>query len=144
MVSSIGALMETKPLKRPLDGIRVLDLTRVLSGPFCGALLGDMGADVIKIEDTDGGDETRMWPPRKGVDSAAFLVCNRNKRGMTLDLTTLIGQEIFMKLVKDCDVVLENYRSGVMEKFKLGYERLKQVNPRLVYCGISAFGRLAP
>ena len=85
-----------------------------------------------------------MWPPRKGVDSAAFLVCNRNKRGMTLDLTTLIGQEIFMKLVKDSDVVLENYRLSVMEKFNLGYERLRKVNPRLVYCGISAFGRFGP
>jgi len=136
--------METNRLKRPLDGVKVLDLSRVLSGPFCGALLGDMGADVIKIEDLDGGDETRMWPPRKGVDSAAFLVCNRNKRGMTLDLTTLSGQEIFIKLVKNSDVVLENYRSGVMEKFDLGYERLNQVNPRLVYCGISAFGRFGP
>ena len=144
MDGSIGALMETKSLKRPLGGIKVLDLTRVLSGPFCGALLGDMGADVIKVEDMDGGDETRMWPPRKGVDSAAFLVCNRNKRGMTLDLTTHIGQEIFIKLVKDSDVVLENYRTGVMEKFNLGYERLRQVNPRLVYCGISAFGRFGP
>jgi len=139
-----STLMETNRLKRPLDGVKVLDLSRVLSGPFCGALLGDMGADVIKIEDLDGGDETRMWPPRKGVDSAAFLVCNRNKRGMTLDLTTLSGQEIFIKLVKNSDVVLENYRSGVMEKFDLGYERLNQVNPRLVYCGISAFGRFGP
>ncbi len=136
--------METSHKKLPLDGIRVLDLTRVLSGPFCGALLGDMGADVIKIEDTEGGDETRMWPPRIGADSAAFLVCNRNKRGMTLDLTKPTGQEIFRRLAKGSDVVLENYRAGIMERFNLGYEHLSEINDGLVYCAISAFGRSGP
>lgn len=127
-----------------LEGITVLDLSRVLAGPFCAAWLGDMGADVIKIEDTTGGDEARTWPPQKDGESAAFLVCNRNKRGMTLDLKTEEGREVLKRLARDADVLIENFRTGTMEEFGLGYEALSALNPRLIYCAISAFGRSGP
>jgi len=127
-----------------LEGIAVLDLSRVLAGPFCAAWLGDMGADVIKIEDTAGGDEARTWPPQKDGESAAFLVCNRNKRGMTLDLKTAEGQDVLKRLARDADVLIENFRTGTMEEFGLGYDALSALNPRLVYCAISAFGRTGP
>jgi crotonobetainyl-CoA:carnitine CoA-transferase CaiB-like acyl-CoA transferase len=127
-----------------LEGVRVLDLSRVLAGPFCCALLGDMGADVIKIEDTVSGDEARTWPPQKDGEAAAFLVCNRNKRGMTLDLKAASGRELLKRLVRQSDVLVENFRTGTMERFGLGYELLASVNPRLVYCSISAFGRTGP
>jgi crotonobetainyl-CoA:carnitine CoA-transferase CaiB-like acyl-CoA transferase len=127
-----------------LEGTRVLDLSRVLAGPFCAALLGDMGADVIKIEDTAGGDESRTWPPHKDGESAAYLVCNRNKRGMTLDLKAPEGCLILKRLVSAADVLVENFRTGTMEEFGLGGDVLSAINPRLVYCGISAFGRTGP
>lgn len=127
-----------------LEGIRVLDLSRVLAGPFCSAFLGDMGADVIKIEDTAGGDESRTWPPHKDGEAAAYLVCNRNKRGMTLDLKAAEGRDLLKRLVQGADVLVENFRTGTMEGFGLGYEALAAVNPRLVYCAISAFGRTGP
>jgi len=127
-----------------LEGIRVLDLSRVLAGPFCAAFLGDMGADVIKIEDTVAGDESRTWPPHKDGEAAAYLVCNRNKRGMTLDLKADEGRELLKRLVLRSDVLVENFRTGTMEEFGLGYEALAAVNPRLVYCSISAFGRTGP
>ncbi|MFQ5830120.1 MAG: CaiB/BaiF CoA transferase family protein [Candidatus Methylomirabilia bacterium] len=128
----------------PLDGVRVLDLSRVLAGPFCAAWLGDMGADIIKIEDTAGGDESRTWPPRKDDESAAFVVCNRNKRGMTLDLKSPEGRQVLMRLARDADVLIENFRTGTMEEFGLGYDVLIALNPRLIYCAISAFGRTGP
>lgn len=127
-----------------LEGVRVLDLSRVLAGPFCSAFLGDMGADVIKIEDTAGGDESRTWPPHKDGEAAAYLVCNRNKRGMTLDLKAAEGRDLLKRLVQGADVLVENFRTGTMEGFGLGYEALAAVNPRLVYCAISAFGRTGP
>ncbi|MBI4608256.1 MAG: CoA transferase [Candidatus Rokubacteria bacterium] len=127
-----------------LEGMSVLDLSRVLAGPFCAAWLGDMGAEVIKIEDTAGGDEARTWPPQKDGESAAYLVCNRNKRGMTLDLKAAEGREILKRLVRDADVLVENFRTGTMEEFGLGYDALSALNPRLVYCAISAFGRTGP
>jgi crotonobetainyl-CoA:carnitine CoA-transferase CaiB-like acyl-CoA transferase len=127
-----------------LDGIRVIDLSRVLAGPFCGALLGDMGADVIKVEDTADGDESRTWPPHKDGESAGFLVNNRNKRGIALDLKTSEGVLIVKRLARDADVVIENFRTGTMEQFGLGYDTLAALNPRLVYCSISAFGRTGP
>jgi crotonobetainyl-CoA:carnitine CoA-transferase CaiB-like acyl-CoA transferase len=128
----------------PLEGVKVLDLSRVLAGPFCAAWLGDMGAEVMKIEDTAGGDEARTWPPRKEGESAAFLVCNRNKRGMTLDLKAPEGQEVLKRLARNADVLVENFRTGTMEEFGLGYEVLSALNPRLIYCTISAFGRTGP
>ena len=134
--------MTTFPLA--LDGIRVLDLSRVIAGPWCGALLGDFGADVIKVEDTDAGDESRTWPPQKDGETAAYLLFNRNKRGMTLDLKSPEGVEVIKALVQKSDVLVENFRTGTMESFGLGYDVLAEINPRLIYCSVSAFGRTGP
>ena len=127
-----------------LEGIRVIDLSRVLAGPFCAAMLGDMGADVIKVEDTKQGDEVRAWPPQKEGESSCFLVNNRNKRGMAIDMKKPEGVEIIHRLARDADVLIENFRTGTMEEFGLGYEKLSEMNPRLIYCSISAFGRSGP
>ena len=127
-----------------LAGVRVLDLSRVLAGPFCGALLGDMGADVMKIEDTAQGDESRGWLPQKMGQSAAYLVNNRNKRGIAINLKKPEGVEIVKRLVADADVLIENFRTGTMEAFGLGYEILAELNPQLIYCSVSAFGRTGP
>ncbi len=127
-----------------LDGVRVIDLSRVLAGPFCGMLLADMGADVIKVEDTGSGDESRTWPPHKGGESAAYLVINRNKRDLTLDLKAPDGAAVLRNLVKRADVLIENFRTGTMEGFGLGYDVLSALNPGLIYCSISAFGRTGP
>ena len=127
-----------------LDGIRVIDLSRVIAGPWCGALLGDLGADVIKVEDTGPGDESRTWPPHKDGEAAAYLLFNRNKRGIALDLKTPEAVEVVKRLVKDADVVIENFRTGTMESFGLGYDVLSQINRRLIYCSVSAFGRTGP
>jgi crotonobetainyl-CoA:carnitine CoA-transferase CaiB-like acyl-CoA transferase len=127
-----------------LTGVRVLDLSRVLAGPFCGMLLADLGAEVIKVEDTGSGDESRTWPPHKDGESAAYLVINRNKRDMTLDLKAPEGIEVLKRLVAQADVLIENFRTGAMESFGVGYDTLAALNPRLVYCSISAFGRTGP
>src|SRR5882724_5476166 len=127
-----------------LEGIRVVDCSRVLAGPFCGMLLSDLGADVIKVEDTGSGDESRTWPPHKDGESAAFLVINRNKRDMTLDLKTPEGVEVLKRLAGRADVLIENFRTGTMESFGLGYDTLAEDNPRLVYASVSAFGRTGP
>ena len=127
-----------------LDGIRVIDLSRVIAGPWCGALLADLGADVVKVEDTGPGDESRTWPPHKDGEAAAYLLFNRNKRGIALDLKTPEAVEVVKRLAKDADVVIENFRTGTMESFGLGYEVLSQINPRLIYCSVSAFGRTGP
>jgi crotonobetainyl-CoA:carnitine CoA-transferase CaiB-like acyl-CoA transferase len=136
--------MTTTPPSLSLDGVRVLDLSRVLAGPFCGMLLSDLGADVIKIEDTGSGDESRTWPPHKDGESAAFLVINRNKRDMTLDLKAPEGVGVLQRMVASADVLIENFRTGTMESFGLGYDTLSAINPRLVYCSVSAFGRSGP
>src|SRR5512132_1686292 len=136
--------MTTTAPSLSLDGVRVLDLSRVLAGPFCGMLLSDLGADVIKIEDTSSGDESRTWPPHKDGESAAFLVINRNKRDMTLDLKAPEGVAILKRMVASADVLVENFRTGTMESFGLGYDALEAINPRLVYCSVSAFGRTGP
>jgi crotonobetainyl-CoA:carnitine CoA-transferase CaiB-like acyl-CoA transferase len=127
-----------------LDGIRVVDLSRVLAGPFCGALLGDMGADVVKVEDPTVGDESRTWPPHKDGEAAGYLVNNRNKRGIAVDLKAPEGVEIVRRLARRADVLIENFRTGTMEEFGLGWDRLSAENPRLVYCSVSAFGRTGP
>ena len=136
--------MPMTPPSLSLDGIRILDLSRVLAGPFCGMLLADLGADVVKVEDTGTGDESRTWPPHKDGESAAFLVINRNKRDMTLDLKRPEGVEILKRMVATADVLIENFRTGTMESFGVGYDTLAAINPRLVYCSISAFGRTGP
>ena len=128
----------------PLKGIRVLDLTRVLAGPFCAMLLGDMGAEVIKVEEPGKGDDTRGWPPFAGGESTYFMSVNRNKKSITLNLKAPEGREILKKLAKKSDVLLENFRTGTMEKLGLGYATLSKINPRLVYCAISGFGESGP
>jgi crotonobetainyl-CoA:carnitine CoA-transferase CaiB-like acyl-CoA transferase len=127
-----------------LAGIRVIDCSRVLAGPFCAMLLADLGADVVKVEDPVSGDESRTWPPHADGESAAFLVINRNKRGIAVDLKTPEGVEILKRLIRDADVLVENFRTGTMESFGLGWDVLAALNPRLVYCAISAFGRSGP
>ena len=132
-------------MTKALEGIRVLDLTRALAGPFCTLMLGDNGADVIKIEIPGSGDDTRKWgPPFIGDESAYFLSINRNKRSLTLNLQDPKAQDVFMKLAKDSDVVVENFTPGVMDRFGLGYEAVKAVNPNVVYCSISGFGQYGP
>jgi crotonobetainyl-CoA:carnitine CoA-transferase CaiB-like acyl-CoA transferase len=129
----------------PLAGVRVLDASRVLAGPFCGQALGDLGADVIKVERPGAGDETRGWgPPFVGELSAYYLSCNRNKRGLTLDLARPRGQALFYELARKSDVVLENFRADSADRLGLGPDRLLQVQPRLVVCSISGFGRTGP
>ncbi len=127
----------------PLAGIRVIDLSRVLAGPYCGMLLSMLGAEVIKVEEGKG-DESRQWPPvGKGMGSS-YLGINLNKLGMVVDLKQPEGQQIVKDLVKSADVVVENFKNGTMEKFCLGYDVLRKINPRLVYTSISAFGRKGP
>jgi crotonobetainyl-CoA:carnitine CoA-transferase CaiB-like acyl-CoA transferase len=127
-----------------LDGVKVLDLSRVLAGPFCGMMLGDMGADVLKIEEPEGGDESRTWPPFVAGEASGYLSMNRNKRNMTLNLKTPEAQHILKKLVARTDVLIENFRTGTMESFGLGYDVLQPINPRLIYCAVSVFGRSGP
>ncbi len=129
----------------PLVGMRVLDMTHIMAGPTCCMQLADMGADVIKIEKMDGGDDSRrILPPAINGEAAAFMMMNRNKRGIVLDLKTPGGKAILLRLVKSADALVENYRKGTMEKLGLGYDRLRQENPGLIYCEISGFGRTGP
>ncbi|MFO8061266.1 MAG: CaiB/BaiF CoA-transferase family protein [Bacillota bacterium] len=129
----------------PLAGIRVLDLSRVLAGPFCSMMLADLGADVIKLERPDGGDDTRSWgPPWVGEQSHYFLSVNRNKRSLAVNLKEEDGRQISRELVGECDVLLENFRPGTAARLGMGYEDLKTVNPGLVYCSISGFGQDGP
>lgn len=127
-----------------LDGVRVLDLTRVLAGPYCGMMLADMGADVIKIEMPGKGDDARRNAPIVNGESAYYMNLNRNKRGMTLNLKSEDGKKIFRELVKESDIVIENFRPGVMDKLGLGYEELKKINPAIVYGAVSGFGQYGP
>ena len=129
----------------PLQGIRVIEFCNVAAGPFCGMLLADMGADVIKVEKLPGGDDTRSYsePAIKG-ESAAFMMLNRNKRGIAVNLKTAGGLEVVKKLLADADVVTENYRKGTLEKLGLGYDVLQKLNPRLIYCAVSGYGRTGP
>jgi crotonobetainyl-CoA:carnitine CoA-transferase CaiB-like acyl-CoA transferase len=130
----------------PLSGLRVLDITQVMAGPFCCMLLGDMGADVIKIEPPKVGDSTRhsMGFRLKGEDSPGFLALNRNKRSITLDLKSEEGREVLYALVKTADVVVENARPGVAHRLGMGYETLRAINPRLIYASISGIGQTGP
>ncbi len=128
-------------MKLPLEGVRVLDLSRVLAGPYATMVLADLGADVIKVEHPDRGDDTRHWgPPFAGGESAYFLSVNRNKRSIGVDLKSVEGLEKITGLAADADVVIENLRRGALEKLGLGYEALKELNPDLIYCSITGFG----
>ena len=127
-----------------LEGVKVLDLTRVLAGPYCGMMLADMGAEVIKIEMPGRGDDSRKNAPIVNGESAYFMNLNRNKRGMTLNLKSDEGKEIFREMVKKSDIVIENYRPGVMDKLGLGYEDLRKLNPAIIYGAVSGFGHYGP
>ena len=127
-----------------LEGVTVLDLTRVLAGPFASMMMADMGANVIKIEETGKGADERQMGPFLNGESAYYMNLNRNKKGMTLNLKSPKGKQIFKDLVKKADVVLENYRPGTMEKLGLGYETLKEVNPAIIYAAVSGFGQYGP
>ena len=134
----------SRPL--PLAGVRVLDISQVMAGPYACMLLGDLGADVIKVEPPGTGDQTRgsMGFKMKGADSLGFLNMNRNKRSIALDLKTEAGKEVLKTLAKDADILVENYRPGALRRLGLGYEVLKDINPRLVYTSISGFGQTGP
>lgn len=140
------------PLKKALGHIRVLDLTRILAGPWCAQNLADLGADVIKIERPGAGDDTRSWGPpylrdadgKDTTEAAYYLAANRGKRSVTLDISSAEGQAIVRDLVRHCDVLLENYKVGQLKKYGLDYESLRQVKPDLVYCSITGFGQDGP
>jgi formyl-CoA transferase len=128
-----------------LEGVRVLDLSRVLAGPYCTMMLGDLGAEVLKVEQPGIGDETRRWgPPYSAGESAYYLSINRNKLGMTLDLKQPEGRAVALGLAEQADVLVENFRVGVLEEMGLGYETLRALNPRLVFCSISGYGPDGP
>ncbi len=130
----------------PLSGVRVLDISQVMAGPYACMLLGDLGADVIKIEPPGTGDQTRgsMGFKMKGPDSLGFLNMNRNKRSVTLDLKTEAGKQVLLRMVKDADILIENYRPGALRRMGLGYDDLKVINPKLIYTSISGFGQSGP
>ncbi|WP_025052499.1 CaiB/BaiF CoA transferase family protein [Sulfitobacter noctilucae] len=128
----------------PLAGMRVIEIAHIMAGPVCGLMLADMGADVIKVEKPTGDDSRRFTPPEIGGEAAAYMMMNRNKRGIALNLKDPDAVEILRKMLADADVVIENYRKGTMEKLGLGYDDLAKANPRLIYCEISGFGRTGP
>jgi len=129
----------------PLAGIRVLEITQIMSGPTCGLLLADMGADVIKIEKLPGGDDARGYrDPQVGGVSAPFMMMNRNKRGLSLNLKNPAGRELLKRMARDADVLVENFRGGTMDKLGLGPEVLQAINPALIYCAITGYGRTGP
>lgn len=136
----------------PLQGIQVLDLSRILAAPLAAQALGDLGADIIKVERPGGGDEARRWGPpflkdREGQDtreSPMYLCANRNKRSITLDIASAAGQAVVRELAARCDVVLENYKVGDLKRYGLNYESLRAVNPRLIYCSVTGFGQDGP
>lgn len=135
-----------------LHKIRVLDLTRVLAGPLCTQILGDLGADIIKVEKPGAGDDTRAWGPpfledaagNDTSESAYYLSCNRNKRSAAIDIATARGQDIIHRLLEKCDVLVENFKTGGLEKYGLGYEQVRARHPHIVYCSITGFGRSGP
>jgi crotonobetainyl-CoA:carnitine CoA-transferase CaiB-like acyl-CoA transferase len=133
------------PHTGPLAGMRVLELAQIMAGPTCGMMLADMGADVVKVEKLPGGDDARSYrEPRVNGVSAPFMILNRNKRGIALNLKHAQGRDILLRMVKEADVLTENYRRGTLEKLGLGYDTLSQVNPGLIYCAVSGYGRDGP
>jgi len=129
----------------PLEGLKVIELSQIMAGPTCGMLLADMGAEVIKVERIPGGDDTRTYSePSVNGESAAFMMMNRNKRSIALDLKTEGAKEVVKRLATSADVLTENYRTGTMEKLGIGYEVLRQLNPGLIYCAITGYGRTGP
>lgn len=131
-------------MKKPLEGIRVLDMTRILSGPFCSMMLGDLGANIIKLEPWPAGDDSRGNPPFVNDESMYYVSLNRGKRSIVMNLKDEKGKELFKKLVEEVDVLIENFRPGAMTKLGLDYEVLKPLNPKLIYCAVSGFGQTGP
>lgn len=131
-------------MPQPLENIKVVDLTRTLAGPFCTQNLADMGADVIKIEEPNTGDETRHWPPIWNEESTQFLSFNRNKRSLSVNLKSEEGLSIVKQLATEADVMIESFRAGALARMGLGYEDIKALNPDIVYCTISGYGRTGP
>lgn len=131
-------------MEKALEGVKVIDLSQVLAGPYCSMVLGDMGADVIKVEKYPKGDDTRSMGPTISEESYMYMMVNRNKRGMCLNLKNAEGLSILYDLVKEADVFIENYRPGVTEKLGIDYETLKEINPQLIYCSISGYGQTGP
>src|SRR5262245_17916021 len=131
-------------MKQALAGIRVLDLSRMLPGPYCTMMLGDLGAEVIKIEEIKGGDPTRHSPPKIGSQSAAFRQINRNKKSIAIDLKSAEGRDIFLKLAATADIVMEQFRPGVVDRLGIGYKEVSEINPRIVYCALTGFGQDGP
>jgi len=129
---------------KPLEGVKVLDLSRVLAGPYCSMILADYGAEVIKVEPPKCGDDSRAYGPFVGTESAYFMSLNRNKKSIVLDLKNPDHIEIFKELAKKADVLVENYRPGTMDKLGVGYEVLKEMNPKLIYAECSGFGDSGP
>ena len=124
----------------PLFGMKVIELAHIMAGPVCGLMLADMGADVIKVEKPTGDDSRRFLPPDINGESAAYMMMNRNKRGIALNLKDPAAVAVLHKLLLDADVIVENYRMGTMERLGLGYDDLAKINPRLIYCEISMCG----
>jgi crotonobetainyl-CoA:carnitine CoA-transferase CaiB-like acyl-CoA transferase len=129
---------------QPLAGLKVIDFSKVLAGPLCGQYLGDLGADVIKVETYVDGDDTRRWPPFRGHDGTVFLSANRNKRSIALDLKRAEGQAVAQRLLATADIAVESFGPGVAQRLGIDYDRTAKANPRLVYCSISGFGRQGP
>ena len=130
---------------KPLSDLTVLDLSRVLAGPYCSMMLGDLGADVIKVERPELGDDTRHWdPPSAGGEAAYYLCVNRNKRSLTVNLKEAEGREIIRELARKSDILIENYKVGTLDKMGLGYEEIKKINPGIIYCSITGFGQNGP
>ena len=129
---------------RPLEGIRVIDLSRVLAGPYAALLLADMGAEVVKVEEPGRGDDTRAWPPFQGGEATYFMSVNRGKKSLTLNMKHPEGKAILRRLLEGADVLLENFRPGTLERLGFGYPAVRTLNPRLVYCSISGFGESGP
>jgi crotonobetainyl-CoA:carnitine CoA-transferase CaiB-like acyl-CoA transferase len=130
---------------RPLEGLRVIDLTRVLSGPYCTMHLGDLGAEVIKVEQPGKGDDTRAFaPPHQGTEAAYFLSVNRNKKSITLDMKSSRGKEVLWRLIEKGDILVENFRPGAMDRLGFGYEAVKKRRPGMIYASISGFGSSGP
>lgn len=133
-----------KYLKHALEGIKILDLSRVLAGPYCTMILGDLGAEVIKIESKDGDDTRRWGPPFKDGISAYYLCANRNKKSVTIDLKTTDGMHQINQLIKEADVMIHNFKTGTMERLGLGYDAVSDINKQIVYCSITGFGETGP
>lgn len=129
----------------PLKHVRVLDLTRIVAGPYCTMILGDLGAEIIKVERPFGGDESRKWGPpflENSTDSVYFMACNRNKKSVTIDMKR--GSDVIIELAKRCDVLVENYVPGKLDEYNLSYEKLKSQCPKLIYCSITGYGSVGP